>query len=113
MITFTNLNFTGSPDGNDTRAAKYIIKVENDRRAALDPPGTPLPDATGAEVKSSYLTILIDIISNAHTDYIRQAKEVVNSQLTTQEKQDLFGAVKDRLDSGTSVADLITDIQTP
>ena len=74
-ITFTGIDFTGSPDDNDTAAAQLIVDNENARRAAQEPPETPLPDSTGAELKASYLTILLEIVTNAHASYSKQAAE--------------------------------------
>jgi hypothetical protein len=62
-------------DADDFRAAQYIIDIENARRAALDPPETPLPDSTNAEVKASYESMLLEIIDKAHTSYKKQASE--------------------------------------
>lgn len=62
-------------DANDFRAAQYIIDIENARRAALDPPETPLPVGTNAEVIASYESILLEIIDKAHNSYKKQASE--------------------------------------
>ena len=62
-------------DADDFRAAQYIIDIENARRAALDPPETPLPVGTNAEVKASYESMLLEIIDRAHNSYKKQASE--------------------------------------
>jgi hypothetical protein len=62
-------------NADDFRAAKYIIDIENAKRAALDPPETPLPVGTNAEVKASYESMLLKIIDEAHNSYKKQASE--------------------------------------
>lgn len=57
----------------DSDAATYIVEAENERRAAADPPETPLPYATGAELKASYLAMLESIIDRAHASYQKQS----------------------------------------
>ena len=67
-ITFTSLDFTGTPDEEDIRAAQLIVDLENEVitaqnvvLAAEDPPGTPIPllGRTGAELKTNYLALLV------------------------------------------------------
>lgn len=72
-IVFT-VDYTGTPDENDRLAAKHIIEQENARLASLEPPQPPLPYATDAELKSSYLGYWDTKTTNAHADYARQAK---------------------------------------
>lgn len=75
-------NVTGSADEEDRRAIKLLIDQENARRAALDPPGTPLPDSTAAERKASYESVLALLLASAHASYIAQAGDrVLLSQL--------------------------------
>ena len=70
-------NVTGSADEKDRRAMKMLIDQENERRAALDPPGTPLPQSTAPERRASYETVLQPILASAHASYIQQAGERV------------------------------------
>lgn len=59
----------------DTQAAIYYIEQENLRRAALIPPGTPLPMATAQEQKQSYEIVLTDILKAAHLGHLTIAAE--------------------------------------
>ena len=83
-ITFTSLDFTGTPDDSDIQAAKMIINQENVRRAALETPETPLPMSTGAELKASYLELVLDKVTRIHASYAKQAAE---RSLTADAKQ--------------------------
>ena len=75
------LTFSGTLNEADIHAATYVIEQANIRRAAagLDEEGNPvlppLPYATGAELKASYLGLLSDIIGRRHDASIRQAAE--------------------------------------
>ena len=84
-ITLTGLDFTGSPDDYDKDAANLIVDQENERRAALDPPLPLLPKATGAQLKSSYLIVLTDIVTAAHASYTSQAAEAQAGQANIRE----------------------------
>lgn len=68
-LTFTNLNQI------DRDAGKYMIGLENERRAALTPPGAPLPFATAAEIKTSYEAVFNAIVQAAHLGHIAAAAE--------------------------------------
>lgn len=59
----------------DTQAAIYYIEQENLRRAALTPPGVPLPLATTQERKNSYEIVLTDILLAAHLGHLTIAAE--------------------------------------
>jgi len=66
-------NVTGIADEQDRRAMNLLIDQENARRAALVPPGTPLPKSTGAERKASYELLLNERLAAMHASYIEQA----------------------------------------
>ena len=82
-ITFS-VGFTGTPDEYDIAAAQYVIDAENARRAAQDPPESPLPDGSGAEIKSSYLGELGKAVDSAHANYAKAAR---TQSLETQVRQ--------------------------
>ena len=65
----------GSPTQDDGRAAKFIVSQENERRAALDPPGAVLPTNTAAALAKSYETVLVATLVSAHESYVKQAAE--------------------------------------
>lgn len=81
MLTFT-VDWTGTPDAADLAAAKRIVANENSRRAALEPPGTPLAfeGANNATKAASYKTALAYIVSQAHASYIQQANETTHAE---------------------------------
>ena len=77
-ITFTNLDFTGTADDYDTDAMKLVvgqanaaITAANAVEGAVQEP--LLADSTAAELKASYLSILLTRVSDVHNSYISQA----------------------------------------
>ena len=74
MADFT-VNITNTNAGIDGQAARYIVALENERRAALDPPGTPLPLTPAGDLVTSYETVLAATVAAAHASYIIQAGE--------------------------------------
>lgn len=105
-ITFIQADFTGTPDADDTRAAKWRIDVENDRLA----PGTPLDKTPAATLKTNYLALLTrDNLTNSHADYIRQSNDSANEQFTEEQLQQIKANIKDRLEGGESTASIVTD----
>lgn len=91
-VTITSVNVvTSSLTTDEKRAMKYMIDQENARRAALDPPGAPLPTSTANERKTSYETTLVHICNQATQSYIEQAKENV----TNKELKEAYAAAND------------------
>lgn len=79
MLTWT-LDFTGTPSPRDIAGATHAIENENAHRAAdLDDEGNPrlppLPYATGAQLKASYLGVLTDRAARHHERTCQQAAE--------------------------------------
>lgn len=68
-VNLSNLSNT------DRQAAIYMIEQENTRRAALTPPGTPLPLTSAAEIKASYEAVWVAIAQAAHLGHITQSAE--------------------------------------
>ena len=75
MALTWSVDFSGNPDRSDRDAAQWLIDNENARRAAMDPPLSPLPSGNGAELKASYLAVLTETINSTHASYIQQAAE--------------------------------------
>lgn len=72
-ITFTGLDFSGAPDDNDTAAAELAVAAEN---ARLQQAGDPLlPVDTPANLKASYLSILLTEVNNQHARNARSAAD--------------------------------------
>lgn len=113
-ITFGELNFVGTPSPDDVLAAKYIVGLENKRRASLTPPGTPLPVDTGPNLKASYLSLLLSIVTNAHAGHISQARGVPGSQLvfTDTEIETIRVNLVTRLNNGETPSSIIADTAT-
>jgi hypothetical protein len=109
-VVFT-LDFTGAPDADDTLAARQIVFIENQRRAALQPPGTPLATNTSAAVKASYLTILLQTVTSAHLSYIAQSKsrESLSTRFSDTEVQQITQNLVTRLNNGETSAAIIAD----
>jgi len=74
MTTLAITVNVSNPDAEDRQTMEYCIKEENTRRAALDPPGTPLPFATASERKASYEVLLSQAAAEMHTHRVNQAK---------------------------------------
>jgi hypothetical protein len=67
-ITFT-LDFTGTPNSFDREAAIFAIERANSGRE------TPLPYSTGAELRASYLTVLLEGVESTHAAYQKAAAQ--------------------------------------
>ena len=76
MAVVLSTAISGTPTEQDRRAAKYAIDLENDQRALQDPPGTPLPYSTNAELAASYRAVLDPVLTQLHTQYL-QSSDVV------------------------------------
>lgn len=123
-ITFTNIDFTGTPDSDDRLAANHIvflenkrITTENARRAALSPPEPPLPllpTSPALALKSSYLGLLKSMLVAAHLSYIAQAKSADGTALrfTEEEQKQIRSNLIARLNAGESPASIIADTAT-
>jgi len=74
MTTLAITVNVSNPDTEDRQTMEFYIKEENTRRAALTPPGTPLPLATAPERKASYEVLLSQAAADMHTHRIHQAK---------------------------------------
>lgn len=113
-ITFTSLNFTGTPNSDDNLAARYAITVENMARSSTVPPGTPLPFDTPGNVKASYLTILINAVTGLHNSNIVLSKGPSGAQavLTDAQIEQIRVNLITRLNNGESAASIIADTAT-
>ena len=113
-ITFTSLTFSGAPSSDDQLAAKYIVGLENNRLASLIPPGTPFPVDTPSNLKSSYLTILLAIVTSAHASYISQARGPSGAQVgfTDAQIEQIRVNLVTRLNNGESASSIIADTAT-
>jgi len=74
-ITF-QIDYTGTPDEEDIRAATFAIDKTNEALAAADPPGTPWPKSTNVELKASYLSILEAKGQLTHASYEKQSSQI-------------------------------------
>lgn len=110
-ITFTTLNYTGSADADDILAARREVNAENQRRLATSPPGTPLPFATGPELKSSYLTLRLAGVTAAHLAAVDAAKAPAALQdlFTTAQLQQITANIMARANAGESAAAIVAD----
>lgn len=106
-----SVDFVGTPDADDILAARHVIFLENQRRAALTVPGTPLPTANAANVRASYLTVLQATVTSAHLSYIQQAKSASGADVrfTAAGLESIRANLVARLNAGESEAALIAD----
>lgn len=123
-ITFTPLDFTGTPDADDKLAANHIVFLENQRitaenarRAELNPPESPLPllaTSPAVALKASYLGLLRSVIVSAHLSYIAQAKSADGTALrfTDEEQKQIRTNLIARLNAGESPSSIIADTAT-
>ena len=109
-VAFT-IDFVNSPDPDDVLAARHIIHLENLRRAALTPPGTPLTFANNAQLKASYLGVLVATVTSAHLSYIQQAKSAqgAEARFTPSELETIRANLVARLNAGEAAATIVTD----
>lgn len=75
------------------------------------PPGTPLPFANAAQIKASYLGLLLAQITAQHLSNANLAKSITGlaSRFTDAERQTIFANITARLNAGETVAAIITD----
>jgi hypothetical protein len=106
-VVFT-VTFSGTPDADDARSASQIVFIENQKREATSPPGTPLAVDTGANLKASYLSLLTAQVTAIHAQNILISKtQAIGSRFTGAKLQQIFGNLIDQLNAGTSVAAVI------
>lgn len=72
---------TGTADEEDRRAFQFVVDQENARRAALTPPGTPLPASTVAERRTSYELILQPRLVDWHRSNINESDIATLAQI--------------------------------
>lgn len=123
-ITFGELNYSGSASQDDILAARYIVGLENKRRielnailAAQEPPGTPiplLPVTPAAALKSSYISMLLAIVTSSHASYIEQARGNPGASLvfTDAEIEQIRVNLVNRRTAGESAASIVADTAT-
>lgn len=107
-IVFTSLTFTGTPSADDELAARFIVRLENARRAALEPPEAALPTGTMAQLKNSYLIVLLQVVTSAHLSYVSQASRDQTRFTAAQIDQIRFN-LNARLDAGEDPATIVAD----
>ncbi len=109
-IQFNPPTTSGTPDQEDIMIARWRVSLENARRAALDPPGTPLPMTPNAALFNSVLTVLQKAnLQDSWADYGRQAAESVNQDFTQEQLAEIRANLKRRLQSGESPATIVAD----
>lgn len=109
-VVFT-IDYTGTPDSDDVLAARHIVFVENRRRAALVPPGVVLPTGNAAQIKASYLSLLLELLTAQHLASIELSKSIIglSSRFTQAERNQIFANITARLNAGETASAIITD----
>lgn len=99
-ITFT-VNFTGTPDEFDKRAAELCIQRENEWRAAQEPPLDELPSSNNTQLKAGVIAYFERLANdNQWTSYREQAEEESINQANLKERFKLADqATRDQIES--------------
>ena len=103
-ITDFPVDFNGTPDEQDIRGAKRIIRLENERRLTDvdengDPIDPPLSDV-GAELKTNYLYLLGLTVMRAHQSYVNIANtEIIRDPSRVEAYKNATDAVQDQIDT--------------
>lgn len=110
-ITFISLDYSGTPSADDILGARRAIALENQRRASLVPPGTPLPFANNTQVKASVLAIYLQSVTNEHADNIASAKTqgALSEHFTPAQLEQIAINLRTRVNAGESAASVVTD----
>ncbi len=80
MATATATVNMATPDNEDRTAFKYVVDVENARRAAANPPEPLLPNSTALERKNSAELIYAQRMLEVHRSYIQQADTITKQE---------------------------------
>jgi len=107
-ITWSGVTFSGTPDDDDLRAARYLVRIENAKRAAAEPPGTPLATSPAPQLKASVITILSATVDSAWDSYIEQAARDEDG-ITADDKRAILANIRKRLDAGEDISAIISD----
>lgn len=103
-ITFSSLTFTGTPDAEDVLAARHEIFLANKQ-------GANLPFSTAAQIKSSYLVILLSKVLSAHMVSIESARDTaaMRDRFTDDEIRQITSNLLTRLNAGESASSIVAD----
>jgi len=109
MNILLTVTYTGTPDADDVLAARQVVFTENKDRAGLNPPGSPLPSSTTAELKASYLSLLQAQVTQRHANNILQAKsdEAVRTRFTAAQIEQIRINLLTQLNNGATVDSVI------
>lgn len=117
-VVFT-VSYTGTPDADDAAAARYAVIYENSQRSQYNasnptlPPKSLLPLSTTAELKASYLTVILDRVVARHLSNIREAdaesETQVREKLTPAQYVQIVRNLNARLNAGETAASVVAD----
>lgn len=117
-VVFT-VSYTGTPDADDTAGARYAVILENGLRQQYNsanpalPPKLALPFSTPAEIKASYLVIILGIVVVRHLQNIREAdldtETQVREKLTPAQYVQIVRNLNARLAAGETAASVVAD----
>jgi len=108
-ITFS-VTGNGTMDTEDRRAAILAIQAYNFRKELV------LPTDTNANIRASYLTVLMAHMAEYHAANVGTAKSpdaAIAAGLTPAQQAEILGAVVDRLLNKEAYAAILADVQTP
>lgn len=113
-ITFS-VTDRGTMDAEDRRAAILTIQRRNSLLTDAIPPVAPLPVDTAANIRASYLTVLIEHTAAYHAGNVATAKSpdaAIAAGLTAAQQAEILGAVVDRILNKESYATILADVQS-
>lgn len=108
MNIVLSTTFSGTPDADDILAAQRLVRKENERRAALIPPGTPLDTSSAANLKASALVVLSALQNTSWQSYVEQARNEIE-RFTQAQLDQIKANLNSRLNAGESAASIVTD----
>lgn len=102
------VDYTGTADSDDVLCVTRIVRLENERRAALTPPGTPLATNNAANLKASGITVLNALLTSTWLSFIDQARgETV--RFTSAQVDQIKANLNARLNAGEAAATIVSD----
>lgn len=111
MTLAASAAFSGTLDPEDRRAALLAILNWNNSH-----PDRQLPLSTNAEIRQSYLTIMSETVASVHASNVQSSKSVsaaTAAGLTDAQRDEILGAVIDRMLAKESFDTILTDVKSP
>ncbi len=111
MIDWNSLDFTGTPDVTDKRAANAVIAQENLWRSRQQPAVDPLPNTTDAELKAGAIAAILHLVESVWVNKRQESLNAITPYVET-ELALLKEAVIAAQERGVSAATLVAAVGT-